>query len=149
MNRRLIRPQAALTPGLDVGALAPMVDMMTLLMVFLLRTWSTEVAPAPPEGRFELASTTAEGSRRPAVELMIASDAIYVEGRRVVSTAAVHQDGLIREVYDPLMMMRSRGRVEVHAHAEVPYAVLRRVLHTARSAGYTELSLVAVNSGGL
>lgn len=151
MRRRLFRPaaEANVSAGLDVGALAPMVDMMTLMLVFLLRTWSTETAPTPPEGPFELGATSAEGSRAPAVELLVSKDAIYVEGRRVVATTFLGEEGLIREVYDPLMMMRSKGRVEVHADAAVPYGVLRRVLHTARSAGFTELSLVGVSTGGL
>lgn len=150
MRRRLFRhAEASVGAGLDVGALAPMVDMMTLMLVFLLRTWSTETAPAPPEGPFALAETRSEASRRPAVEVLIARDAIYVEGRRVVATGFLGEEALIREVYDPLMMMRVKTRLEVHADATVPYGVLRRVLHTARSAGFAELSVVAVSAGGL
>ena len=63
MRRRLFRRDAGgITPGLDVGALAPLVDMMTLMLVFLLRSYSTESAPMPPEGRFELAGTTSEAA---------------------------------------------------------------------------------------
>lgn len=150
MTRRLFR--AAPTPaagGLDVGALAPMVDMMTLLLVFLLRTYSNEVAPHPPTGDFELAGTVSEAARSAAVEILVSEEAVWVEGRRVAGTRFLGEELLVREVYDPLLLLRGRTRVEVHAHRTVPYGVLKRILYSARAAGYDEVALVAVNRASL
>lgn len=150
MRRRLFpRREVATSAGLDVGALAPMVDMMTLMLVFLLRTWSTETAPAPPEGPFTLGETSAAGERKAAVELIVSTEAIYVEGHRVVATGFLGEEALIREVYDPLVAMRQKGRLEIHADAAVSYGVLRRVLTTARAAGFDELSLVGASKAGM
>lgn len=150
MSRRLFRRQeSGKLPGLDVGALAPLVDMMTLLLVFLLRSYSTEAAPRPPEGRFELAGTVSEDPRKQAVELLISEEAIYVDGHRVIAVAYLPDDLLIRELYDPLLLTRGKKRIEVHADRAVPWSVLKRVLHTARTAGFEELSLVAANTSSL
>jgi biopolymer transport protein TolR len=148
--RRLFRqrgPEAL--PGLDVGALAPLVDMMTLLLVFLLRSYSTEAAPAPPEGPFELPGTVSEDPRKQAVEILVSQDAVYVEGRRVLALAYLSEDMLVRELYDVLLLVRGKERVEVHADRTIPWSVLKRVLHTARTAGFEELSLVAANTSSL
>lgn len=148
--RRLFRPRPEeKLPGLDVGALAPLVDMMTLLLVFLLRSYSTEAAPAPPEGHFELPGTTSEDARSAAVEILISREAIYVEGNRVIAVAYLPDELLVRELYDPLLLVRGKRRVEVHADKDIPWGVLKRVLHTARSAGFEELSLVAANTASL
>lgn len=149
-RRRLFRTEEpALSPGLDVGALAPMVDMMTLLLVFLLRSYSTEAAPAPPEGPFELAGTVSEAAREPAVEILVSEEAVYIEGRRVVAVRYLPDTLLVREIYDPLLALRGKRRVEVHADRHVAWGALKRVLHTAKAAGYEEISLVAANKASL
>lgn len=151
MNRRRLfrRDEPTVAPGLDVGALAPMVDMMTLLLVFLLRSYSTEPAPAPPSGAFELAGTTSEDPRRSATEILVSGEAIWIDGRRVIGTPYLPEDLLVRELYDPLLTIRNKQRIEVHADHAVPYAVLKRVFYTARAAGFDELVLVGANRASL
>lgn len=150
MKRRFARhaPPSG-SGGLDVGALAPMVDMMTLLLVFLLRSYSTEAAPLPPSGAFELAGTSSEDARAGGVEILVSGEAIWIDGERVVATAYLPEDAIVRPIYDRLLAVRGKGRVEVHADRSVPWRVLERVLHTASAAGFTQLSLVAANESSL
>jgi biopolymer transport protein ExbD len=126
-----------------------MVDMMTLLLVFLLRTWSTEAAPRPPEGAFELPGTTSEDPRRPAVEVLVSPEAVWIEGQRVVAVRYLPAEGLVREIYEPLLATRGQRRVEVHADRRVPWAVLKRVLYAARAARCEDIALVAANEASL
>ncbi len=149
MRRLFERRAPEALPGLDVGALAPLVDMMTLLLVFLLRSYSTEAAPAPPDGPFHLAGSVSEEPRKAAVEILVSGEAIYLEGHRITSVAYLADDLLIRDLYDPLLLVRGKRRVEVHADKDLPWGVLKRVLHTARTAGYEELSLVAASTSSL
>jgi biopolymer transport protein ExbD len=161
MRRRLFRHSAApARDGLDVGALAPMVDMMTLLLVFLLRTWSTESAPTPPSGAFELAGTTSADSRQPATEIIVSKDGVWIDAHRVTATralapastpapAAATPEGLIREIYDPLLQARVKDRVEIHADALVNYGVLKRIIATCEAAGFKEIALVGVSAEGM
>lgn len=149
MRRLFKRTGSEPLPGLDVGALAPLVDMMTLMLVFLLRSYSTEAAPHPPEGTFELAGTVSEDAREPAVEILVSREAVYIDGHRVIAVAYLPEDLLIRELYDPLLVMRGKKRIEVHADKTIPWSVLKRILHTARTAGFEELSLVAANTSSL
>ena len=135
--------------GLDVGALAPLVDMMTLLLVFLLRTYSTELAPSPPSGPFELGPTVSEDARQGGVEILVAVDAIYVDGQRIAAWDYVGTEGLVRPLYDRLLASRSKARVEVHADAAVTWARLGRVFATAQAAGVQDLALVGAYRGSL
>ena len=136
-------------PGLDIGALAPMVDMMTVILVLLLRSYATDPAPMPPEGRLELADTLSEDPRRQATEILVSDEAVYVNGHRVIATAYLPEQLLIRELYDPLLLMRDKKRIEIHAHRAVTWRTLERVLHTAQSAGYEEIALVGIAGGGM
>lgn len=147
--RRLFRDDPTTEVGLDVGALAPMVDMMTLLLVFLLRTYSTELAPTPPQGPFELGPTASEDARHGGAEILVAVDAIYVDGQRIAAWDYVGTEGVIRPLYDRLLASRSRQRAEVHADAAVPWSNLGRVLATAQAAGVEDLALVGAYRGSL
>jgi hypothetical protein len=143
-----------------------MVDMMTLLLVFLLRTWSTESAPTPPSGAFELAGTTSADPRQPATEIIVSKDGVWIDSHRVTATralapaaapaatpaaapAAATPEGLIREIYDPLLQARVKERVEIHADAEVNYGVLKRIIATCEAAGFDEIALVGVSAEGM
>jgi biopolymer transport protein ExbD len=151
MRRRLFSKGGAASSGdgLDVGALAPMVDMMTLLLVFLLRSYATEAAPAPPDGPWSLAGTHSEAPRQGGVVILVSPEAIWVDGQRVAAIAYLPPDLLIRGVYDRLLGVRNKGRVEIYADATVPYGVVKKVLHSARAAGFSELSLVGASGASL
>ena len=142
--------------GLDVGALAPMVDMMTLLLVFLLRTWSQDTAPATTG--LELVGTrTGTAHRAGGTEVMITQEAVWLDGVRVttIQTPAGGPDGqprsddLIRPLYDRLLPIRDKGVIAIYADRRLPCGALRRVLQTARAAGFAELSIVGASEAGL
>ncbi len=149
MRRRLFRTEESAVDGLAVGALAPMVDMMTLLLVFLLRTWSTDVAPSPPSGAFTLAGTSSTDPRAQGITVMVSREAVWVEGHRVLTIASMSADLVIREIYDPLLILKDHRRVEVHVDGAVPYAVVKRVIATCRAAGVDEIALVGVSAEGM
>lgn len=144
--RRSVEPAGV---GLDVGALAPMVDMMTLLLVFLLRTYSTDLAPAPPEGPFALADTQSEDGRKGGVEILVSAEAIFVNGQRIAAWQYAGDEGTIGPLYDMLLQSRPKVRAEVHADASVPWKRLSRVLATAQAAGVEQIALVGAHSGGM
>lgn len=147
--KRLFRRQPTAVVGLDVGALAPMVDMMTLLLVFLLRSYSTDAAPAPPDGPFELAATASEDARNGGTEILVSASAIYVDGQRIAAWEFVDGEGVVRPLYDRLLASRAKGRAEVHADRTVEWSRLSRVLATTRAAGFEQLSLVGAYQGNL
>ncbi|MBM4391194.1 MAG: biopolymer transporter ExbD [Deltaproteobacteria bacterium] len=147
--KRFRRREAQASVGLDVGALAPMVDMMTLLLLFLLRTYSTELAPTPPSGPFALAPTSSEESRHGGIEILVANDAIYVDGQRIAAWDYVGTEGVVKPLYDRLLASRTKARAEVHADGTVPWRRLGRVLATAQAAGLEELAIVGGYRGSL
>jgi len=150
MKRRLFRHRVdSAGVGLDVGALAPMVDMMVLLLVFLLRTYSTDLAPAPPNESFMLANTSADGDRAGGIELIVSPQGIYVNGHRVAAWEFIDGNGVIEPLYAILLQVRPKVRAEIHADASVPWKRLQRVLQTAQAAGVEEIALVGVWQGGI
>lgn len=141
MRRRRAHDEAP--AGLDIGALAPMVDLLTVLLVFLLRSWSAEAAPAAPEPGFELPATTTDAARRGGLEIVVTREAVYLAGERIAATARATDGPVLRTLYDRVLALREPARAEVYVDGRVPWAAVRAVLVTAKSAGVGEVSLVA------
>ena len=148
MRRRLFRAPPA-QGELSSAALAPLVDLLTLLLVFLLRGFSTD-PPLDLHEAFELARSASEVEAARQLAIDVTPNGLYVDGRRVGATAYFEsgQDPLIREVYDALLIGGS-SQVDLRVDASIPYAVVRKLLHTVREAGVERVALVAESRAGL
>ncbi len=148
--RRLFRRRPAARTGLAAGALASMVDLLTILLVVLLKTWSTEPPLELAEPAAELPLSSAEDPVGPGVIVDIGPSGLWVEGQRTgsVEYQLGSDDVLIADLYAALQQ-RSGRRVVVRADADTPWSLLGKVMFTAQQAGYAEVELVAVSRSSL
>ena len=147
--RRLFRSQPA-PSGPALAALMPMVDIMTILLVAILRTWSTQPPMAPIESGFELPVSRSEGEPTLSMAIDVGLDGIYVDGFRAGASPFWTQTDkiLIPEVLDALHAA-SPKRVRVRAHADAPWSLVSKVLGTAQHAGVGDVELVAISQASL
>jgi biopolymer transport protein ExbD len=136
--------------GISTAALAPMVDLFTILLIALLRTWSQDPPVDQVEPGFQLPLSSQEAPTGAGVAVDVGAGGLYVDGWRAGSSAfwIESEDVLVREVYEALQG-RGGTRVEVRAHKDVPWALVGKVLYTAQQAGYTDVELVAVSRASL
>jgi len=135
---------------LGQAAYAPMVDMLTILLFFILASFSMDrpVRPDDPDFRLPTSSGTDAVGRQVAID--VTQEALYVDGERMASTPwyTEHDDALVQEIYERLSGSPPE-RASVRSDGRVPYVVLRKVIFTAREAGVKHLDLVAVSQAGL
>lgn len=136
--------------GLSAAALAPMVDLFTLLLVAVLRTWTADPPVEIPEPDFRLPISRQESSLDRGVTVDVGLDGLYVEGWRAGSAKwwANSDQVLISDVYEALQG-RGADRVLVRAHADAPWSLVGKVLFTAQQAGYRDVELVATSRASL
>lgn len=148
MRRRLRRPARHSPTGAAV--LTPLVDAMTILLVFLLKSYSVDAPVRPDDENFRLAFTATEQPVGPGTDIDLTSDGIYVDGQRTASSTFYleHQDVLIRELYDRLQT-HPGGIVNVRADGRTPYRLLGKVMFTLQQAGVEQISLIAQSRAGL
>jgi hypothetical protein len=158
MRRRLlVRATPEGPAGLDPAAVAPFVDVMTLLLVVFLRGWSAEVVPADTDPA-RLVRTAAVAGRAGAHAVRVEADRLAwddvvvgpgAEGARPLRNAS--PDGTVGPPdATELAALRARalagcastGLVEVVPDARVPWPRLRAVLGTLAAAGCDDLALV-------
>jgi len=145
--RRLCPPVES--TGSSWAALAPMVDLLTILLVFLLKSWSTDPPVRPGDPDFSLPSSTSQNPVDSIRALDLTESGIFLAGARVSGTRYyLDQDvELIQELYD--IFLTNPGRLQVRVDEEVPYKLIRKVLFTLREAGVTDITLVALSRDSL
>ena len=147
--RRLFRHESS-SSGPALAALQPLVDIMTILLVAILRTWSSQPPLVPVETDFALPLSRAEGEPSLSMAIDVGMEGIYIDGFRAGSSAYWTQADalLIPEVLDALHAAGPR-RVRVRAHKDAPWRLVGKVLSSAQQAGVADVELVAISQASL
>ena len=152
MKRLFQRSPRSRGSALSLAALAPMVDLLTILIVVVLRTYSTD-PPLQIEGEpgFQLPQSIEEQPTSRGVTIDIAETGIYVEGWFAVSITAIKDDDImILPLQDALNRSRGqRQRALIRADEDAPWSVVGKVLYTAQSSGYKDIDLIAESRASL
>ena len=137
-----------------------MMDMFTIILVFLLKSFSTQGQLVTPATGLLLPTSTVERGANPALGVRISASAIAVEDNVVIGAeefrAIGEQSGfLIPRLHEALARYAAEtrraaemfgqefsGDITIHGDVEVPYAVLTRVMYTCGQAGYPNMNLV-------
>lgn len=134
-------------------ALVPMIDMLTILVVYLLvHTADTEILPNTKN--IAIPQSVSVQKPRETTVVTVTRDMLYVNGEAVVSVAEV--GGSAQNVIEPLravlaaqpanVLGGATGQREVTVMAEksLPYAVLKKVVASCSAADYAKVSLAVV-----
>ena len=135
---------------LGVAALAPLVDLFTLLVVAILRSSSPEPALQMSDPNTELPISTSEMTIQHSVIVEVGPDGIFVQNYRRASTKywETHEEILITELYKE--MLRHNGmKTEIRIHSELSWSVVEKVLFTLQQAGIQDIDLLAYSSSSL
>ncbi len=135
-------------------ALVPMIDMLTILVVYLL-VHAADYEILPNTKNIAIPQSVSEARPRESVTLLVTRDTVYVNGAAVVPLDAVRtSDGnvvealvvALRDVGGRGMLSGRTGRREVTvlADRDLPYSVMRRIMASASAADYTAVSLAVI-----
>lgn len=148
---RRLRGRGAEGPS-DEGAaaLTPMVDMLTLLLLFLLKAFSQDPPVRVDEDGFDLPITASDDAARAGLTVDVGPAGIWVDGVRVVGTAFYERSEVahVEEVY-ARVLSRKGEPVALRVDADVSWRVVRKVLFTLEEAGARDIQLIAESRSGL
>jgi biopolymer transport protein ExbD len=134
-------------------ALIPMIDMLTILVVYLL-VHAADMEILPNSRNITIPQSSSEQKPREATVVMVTRDMLYVNGEPVVTV--VDLGATSSQVSEPLraaldaqaqgLLPGSEANREVTVMAEksLPYAVLRKIVASSSAAEYTKVSLAVV-----
>ncbi len=140
--------------------LTSMMDILTVLLLFLLKSFVVDGEAMTPRAGIDLPESTAEGSPDPSLVVAIQSDGIVLEDELVASLAEVRDGGLeisaLSERLDAVWtrmdaLARRRGEREASAPTatiqgdrDLEFDVLQRVMFTLAENGFEDISLAVI-----
>ena len=155
----------------DVGYLniTPMLDMMTIILVFFLKSFSVSVENVSLSDDLMPPSSSSKVKPHQAVEITISRQAILVEDEPIAAIkrgevdASVKRDGANGYLINPLLTllqkhaarlqkieemtggkMPFKGELVLVADQRIPYRLISEVLYTAGQAEYGKYRLVVL-----
>ena len=148
--RRLFSKSSPQKHGLQAAALAPMVDLFTILVVAVLRASSPEPPIEVPEPDFDIPLSVQEHPTMKGVIVDIGKNGIYVDGWRATSSDywTTSEEVLISEVYAALQM-KADTKLKIRADSDAQWKLVGKMLLTARQAGYQDIELIALSNSSL
>jgi biopolymer transport protein ExbD len=134
-------------------ALIPMIDMLTILVVYLL-VHAADMEMLPNSKNISIPQSISEQKPREATVITVTRDMLYVNGAAVVSVADLGAtDTQVSEPLRAALDQQAAGllpgseahrEVTVMAEKSLPYAVLRKIVASSSAAEYTKVSLAVV-----
>ena len=139
----------------DTGTFRPqltsLVDVMAIILVFLIKTFSTEGNIITPSSDLELPVSTSLKKPAPRWSIEISRNAVMSEGALIASTRAFSKrDSLLMpELYSWLKAKRkltadSTTQALLQCDKEVPFSTVKRVMYTCSKAGFADFSVLVI-----
>jgi biopolymer transport protein TolR len=133
--------------------LTSLIDVMTFLLVFLIKSFSVQGDVITPSENLQLPLSITNKPPKPGTSLEITKTNILAEGKVISSLSTI--DGtdslLIKGVFQWMSLERahfpetSQSReVLIQADREIEYSILKRVMYSCSKAGFTDFTILAV-----
>jgi biopolymer transport protein ExbD len=143
--------------------LTSMMDILTTLLLFLLKSFVAEGEVITPAPGVTLPESSSQASPRAAVVIAVFDDAVMIEGEVVarISREETSRDMIIEPLAERLEAARERsmeitrlrdgaaefhGRVSIQGDRDIHFAILQRVMYTCSASGYGEISLAVLRT---
>jgi biopolymer transport protein ExbD len=142
-----------------------MIDMFTLMVVFLLKNYSSQGQLVTPATGLLLPTSSVEKNATEALSIKVSTNTIMVENEVVIDSAMYASIMAQKEfMIDPLFTVLDKhckeakksselfktefsGKISIQGDVEIPYNILTRVMYTCGQAGYPTMNLVVYRQG--
>ncbi len=148
--------------------LTAMVDMFTIIIVFLLKSYSTSAVNITPQKGLDLPMSSSYTSPVEGVKVVVSKMGIFVQDRQVITfengkilnrDIASEDSDFISDLFKALNNEAEKaraiaekneeykfdGKIIMQADKELPYGVLKKVMYTASMAGYADLKMATLS----
>ncbi len=155
--RRRGRKRGAAVVKLNITS---MIDMFTLMVVFLLQNYSAQGQLVTPAEGLRLPKSSVEKTAAEALSVKVSQNSVMVENSIILDQSAYNalltqKDFMIQPLYSVLSKYASEarksaelfktefsGKISIQGDVEIPYNVLTRIMYTCGQSGYPNMNLV-------
>jgi biopolymer transport protein TolR len=143
--------------------LTSMIDMFSVLIVFLLKSFSTEGMILTVAPDLKLPESTSKTAPRSGSVIAVTGDWILLDGKRITPIDEIVNSNelLIPRLANELKQLRDisdkageissnwgfKGSIAIEGDKEIPYLVLKKVMYTCGQIGYNDMMLAVYKIG--
>lgn len=144
------------TPGVD-GTFRPqltsLIDVMTILLVFLIKSFSVEGNLVTPSRDLELPVSTSEKPPKPMCSIEISKSAVLSEGEIIAEIDDFKNSDslLIPLLHDWMLFQKAKcvdqkraKEVIIQSDRDIEFNVVKRVMYTCSKAGFSDFSVLVL-----
>ena len=133
--------------------LTSLIDVMTILLVFLLQNFSVEGNLITPPTDIELAQSQITIQPKENFTLQVTTKMLKINGKDIAPLPSFTPEDslLISELYTALTKvkkefpdLKSKNEIRIEADKSTPFSILKRVMYTCNQAGLTEFSVLVL-----
>jgi biopolymer transport protein ExbD len=133
--------------------LTSLVDVMTILLVFLIKSFSVEGNIVTPSPDLELPWSSSEKPARPVCTIEVTKNDILSEGSHLISLDSLRQSDslMVPVLYDWMTLQKAKCvdttkalEVLIQSDKEIPFAVIKKVMYSCSKAGVAEFSVLVL-----
>lgn len=137
------RPAPAPTRGVPLTSL---VDMMTILLVFLLHSFAIDGQIVTPAADVQLPPSRSERPTGPALRVEVTVTTVRVDGRSVAELSSLAGDdpAAVAALRTALAADGEPAAISIHCDRRVGFRYLKRVLRACQEAGGEDLDLLVL-----
>lgn len=157
---RLLRGKESSTFTLQITS---MIDMFTIILVFLLKSYAASSVDITPSKVLNLPSSSAQEAPVEALKMAVTKDAIYVDDKEVMKMnlreVASTKETALKPLYDALVAQAQKsraiaeknesikfdGKIIMQADQSLSYDVLKKVMYTSALAGYSDFKFAVIS----
>ncbi|NOY59645.1 MAG: hypothetical protein GXO75_12065 [Calditrichaeota bacterium] len=144
--------------------LTSMIDMFTILLVFLLKSYSAEGQIVTVSKDLRLPESTSELAPRVTSVISVTSEWILLDGRPVEKIKNIQSTNtlLIEKLHDSLLQLRAitegiggisdqmkgfQGQISIQGDKDITFNLLKRIMLTCGQVGYNNMFLTVMQKG--
>jgi biopolymer transport protein ExbD len=133
--------------------LTSLVDVMTILLVFLIKNFSVEGILITPSQDLILPVSSSEKEAQVRSTIEITRNVIVSEGHEIITIEKIMRTDsmLITPVFDWMKAVRSRNQnsnttssLLIQCDREVEFSVIKKVMFSCSKAGFTDFSVLVI-----
>lgn len=141
--------------------LTSMIDMFTILLVFLLKSYSAEGQIVTVTKDLKLPVSTSEKLPEVASVISVTNEWILLDGRPIerIDTILSQSDLLIKSLHDELKQLRAitesiggmsdqmggfTGKIAIQGDRDIEFALIKRIMLTCGSVSYNNMQLIVM-----
>lgn len=133
--------------------MTPLIDILTLLLVFLIQSFSAEGNLITPSADLQLPQTSSKTAPVPALTVELTQNGVFSDGVALASRADVENttELQIAPLYAWLKIKRTQmidtaqdHPVIIQCDRDLEFSIVKRVMFTLSKAGYTDFSVLAI-----